>query len=291
MAIAQAIRDELGDLARLSRRVHFVPVLASCAASGFLLFLSGCGPCRALSPFPSRIHAAVIHGESEKVERLIAKGVDVDLPDYMGRTPLYMAALYGETGIATFLLDNGADIYKSSRWKEASLPLLVAAKNGHLDVVRLLLSRGADVEQTNVSGRTALHYACWARCVDTVKYLLENGAAPNMKDKLGNSPLHSEYVWEKDANRGYRAVSELLIQHGADVNVTNTHGKTPLHDACIAGNQNVVRLLLDHGADPRPRTKGYLSPLEIAGKRGHMLVIRELESAIDRGSAPATDGE
>ena len=74
-------------------------------------------------------------------------------------------------------------------------------------------------------------------------------------------------------SNGHRAVAELLLQSGADVNLVDADGSTALIDACTAGQIDCVRLLLDHGADPNVLGFDGWHALSLAARVGRLDVV------------------
>jgi ankyrin repeat protein len=88
-----------------------------------------------------------------------------------------------------------------------------------------------------------LHCAVFNGHMEIVNLLLEKGADVNLKDNFGTTPLKSA------ALNGHMRIVKLLLEKGADVNLTDKYDKTPLHWAVFNGHMEIVNLLLEKGAD------------------------------------------
>ncbi|MEQ8282635.1 MAG: ankyrin repeat domain-containing protein [Parvibaculum sp.] len=100
---------------------------------------------------------AVGNGHLAAVELLIEKGADPNRRAPDGTTPLSMAATVGRADIAEILLNGGADPNLLGNNRDA--PLLIATRARNAAFVEALLRHNADLEETDVTGRTALDLA------------------------------------------------------------------------------------------------------------------------------------
>ncbi len=119
----------------------------------------------------------------EMVEFLHDKGVALDDPDAVGRSPLHEAAGYGDTAIVAFLLTNGAKVDRKD--VQGRTPLHSAVMGGSLKVTEMLLAAGADPNTADNFGDTPLIAVCTKGIDAIAKLLVEKGADPKRKDQEG----------------------------------------------------------------------------------------------------------
>jgi hypothetical protein len=104
------------------------------------------------------LHFAAAAGANTVVRFLVEHGLDVNVDNGAGRSPLFLAAQGNHLGAAKLLLKSGADVNGNS---QISHPLNTAAWYGHVEMVALLLDNRAHVNRRDVDGNTALHKAVW----------------------------------------------------------------------------------------------------------------------------------
>lgn len=112
-------------------------------------------------------------GHVDVVRYLIFRGARVDDRGAQQRTALTVAAAYGNVEIMEHLLNAGADPDRTGTRKE--VPIIIAARAGHLEAVKLLIEKGAYLEDTDLTGRTALDWARHGRNPRLIQ-LLEQAA-------------------------------------------------------------------------------------------------------------------
>ncbi|KAF5469216.1 hypothetical protein F2P56_013305 [Juglans regia] len=180
-----------------------------------------------------RVNYAAYDGDSNRLKRLIRAGANPNKADYDGRSPLHIAASKGYEDIARFLIQQGVGINISDNF--GNTPLLEAIKNGHDQVASLLVKAGATLVVDDAGG-----FLCTTvvrRDVDLLKKVLSSGINPNANNYDRRTPLHIA------ASEGLYSMAELLLEAGAIVLSKDRWGNSPLDDAAIGGNKDLIKLL------------------------------------------------
>ena len=143
--------------------------------------------------YPSDINEkmvkAAMEGDTAAVVESLAKGADVNAKGrYSGWTPLILAAKRGETELVNFLLSYGADVNEKSDVRNRTA-IMEAARNRKVETVKALLTADPDIDAVDWEGYTVLMFAAVSGQSDIVDVLLTHGADVNVKNKVGSSAL------------------------------------------------------------------------------------------------------
>ncbi|CAC5404193.1 unnamed protein product [Mytilus coruscus] len=203
------------------------------------------------------LHEAAQYDSLGCVQYLLSYGAQVDSLKRADWTPLMLACTKSNVRIIQALLDRGAD--QTLKNKDGWNCFHIATREGHEDIVHFLHSKNSEVwNNCSKNGRSPLHTTALHGCTSVVCFLLKNCAYPvDQKDSCGSTPL-------MDALRsGHTNIAKLLLDvqkegqtdtvrfllsAGADVDHTDTMGRTALHIASGGQHADTVRLLLEHGA-------------------------------------------
>src|SRR6266404_754522 len=116
-----------------------------------------------------------------------------------------------------------------------------AAGESDLAKVQALLTAGAQIDLPDDNGWTPLHFAAQAHAVAIAEALLAAGASVDSRDSRGNTPLINAVF----NSRGLGDLIALLRRHGADPNIANAHGISPVTLARTIGNFDVKQCFAD----------------------------------------------
>lgn len=141
--------------------------------------------------------------------------------------------------------------------------------------VSTLRDMNIDVNLKDTVGRTPLHIATEKGNIDVAMFLIENGANVNVADANGNTPL--VFIINKT---GSPKVTQRLLEKGASVNTQNRTGETALMYAAWHGYSAIVQLLLENRADVTLKNKQGNTALTLAESKGHPEIVEMLKAAI-----------
>eukprot|EP00736_Rhodelphis_marinus_P002341 Rmarinus@m.17217 len=133
----------------------------------------------------------------------------------------------------------------------------ISASDGDIAAVQQYMSQGVDVNAKDNNGYTPIHAAASYARMELLEYLVENGADVNIRDNDGDTPLH----FCEEA-----APLQWLLDHGADLALTNDEGKT-IADVAVEEDREAVAVAL--GLDARLAEARALRDQINAGLDGH----------------------
>ncbi|CAB0044933.1 unnamed protein product [Trichogramma brassicae] len=259
------------------------------------------------------LHLALARGHKNVVETLLRYGADLNLANAQGLTPIrYMCNSNYHDFLANVLLEISTNKYATTPIdtldKYGNTALHVALIHNQMKVAEMLIRNGANPNLANEEGLTPLHAICQRKQDDNLInlfYMTNNNLCQrvyaNVFDKFGRTPLHLALA------RGHKNVVETLLRYGADLNLANAQGLTPirymcnsnyhdflanvlleistdkyvtipidtldkygntaLHVALIHNQMKVAEMLIRNGADPHLVNEEGLTPLHIVSKR------------------------
>jgi uncharacterized protein len=189
------------------------------------------------------LYLACVNGSAPVIAKLLDAGADANGATTEGETPLMTVARTGNVEAAKVLLAHGADVNAKEQWRQQT-PLMWAVAESHPEMAQELIAHGADVNARQVEwhwerqvtkeprdkwmplgGLTPLLFAARQGCVDCERVLLKGGAEINATNPNGFSAILLAII-----NSHYDAAAFLLDQ-GADQNIADETGRTPLYAA------------------------------------------------------------
>jgi hypothetical protein len=192
------------------------------------------------------LHEAAYRGDLSALRKLIEAKADLNARDSYGRTPLHVATFARQREAIRLLTAGGANLDLLERDRYDTVTIASVADDE--DTLRLLLSLGASARQvTSRYDGTALIAAAHLGHAGVVKQLIAAGAP---LDHVNN--LHWTAVIESivlgDGGARHQATLKALIDAGANMQLADRHGQTPLALAQSRGHAAMVMMLERAGA-------------------------------------------
>lgn len=184
--------------------------------------------------------AAAQRGDLPTLQSLVAGGASIDPRDDARQTPLLLAVQGNHTKAAAWLIGAGADINAQSQIQDT--PWLLAGALGRADLLRLMIPRNPDLSIRNRFGGNALIPACERAHTEAVKVLLTTAIDVNHINNLGWTCL-LEIVVLGDGGPRHVEVTRLVLAAGANPNIVDREGVSPLAHARRKGQIEIARLI------------------------------------------------
>ena len=192
------------------------------------------------------LHAAAAKGDAAEIARLIAAGEKIDAVDGHRRTPLHVAAHLGHQAAAQALLKGGAN--PNALDSQQYDIVTIAAVNNDVPILKVALAGGCSVKNiTSPYQGTALIAAAHLGHAEVVRVLIAAGAPLNHVNNLHWTALIESIVLG-DGGRNHTDTLDALVKAGANVNLADRSGATPLTLAKARGYAEMVRILEATGA-------------------------------------------
>ncbi len=208
------------------------------------LFMAVLGVAGAESPSADKDYLLIGAAERNAVElvkRLLRDGAGVQARDQQGRTAL-LAATYGNhVEVAKLLIQAGSDVNAQDAMQNS--PVLLAGASGYLDILRLTLAANPNFTVYNRFGGTALIPACERGHVEVVRELLKTTIDVNHVNRLGWTAL-LEAILLSDGGPPHQEIVTMLLAAGANPNLADHDGVTPLRHARQKGHRRIADLLV-----------------------------------------------
>jgi ankyrin repeat protein len=175
-----------------------------------------------IGKMPTVLHETIRKSSFRVVQELLNRGANPNALENSNNTPLHTAVDRSEVGVVQILLKARANVNAKDRY--GKIPLHYVSNSR---IVELLIKAGASVNEQDRYGLTPLHTITnqgSLDAIDALKALLQAGGNPNAKNRAGQIPLHALAEGQVKSSQ----MAQLLIDAGADVNMQENSGFTPL---------------------------------------------------------------
>lgn len=221
---------------------------------------------------------AAREGDVEKAKALIASGAEVDSRTLDGlHTPLMRAAYRGHYEVMKMLIDAGADVNAVHSTTHSVLYHALESEQLRAEMIQLLLDAGVNLNPPPLfRAIQSFHTEDEKSEVPKImEMLIDAGADVNVRDQSGFTPL----IYAA-CRPGNNPLIEILLRSGAEINATvEVSGFTALAFAVTMKHTETVRLLIKAGADLELPDNSGNTPLMRAKSNGAEEIVKLLTEA------------
>ena len=207
-----------------------------------------------LAPTPAEIaayeglHAAAASGSVVEIDRLVQSGAAINARDGNGRTPMMVAAFRQDHAAVKALIEAGANV--NALDNQSYDVVTIAAVLNDLDTLRAALAGGGNARAiTSPYSGTALIAAAHLGHAEVCDMLIKARAPLDHVNNLGWTAL-IEAIVLGDGGARHQATVEVLIKGGANLNLADGNGRSPLALARQKGYAPIAQMLEQAGAKP-----------------------------------------
>jgi ankyrin repeat protein/serine/threonine protein kinase/ketosteroid isomerase-like protein len=201
------------------------------------------------------LHNAAYSGQTEMAKFLIEKGANVNAGYPEKPTPLYYSAYKGHLDTAELLINKGANVNAGYPQNQKITPLYGAAVGGHVDVAELLINKGADISNESFDFPHPLYGAIAGKHKEAVEFFITKIGGIDARDDRGSTPLFLA------AQTDNKDMVEFLISKGAKVDIFS---------ASAIGDIERVKVFLENDPNMINAKQGGFTPLHCAVYNGQV---------------------
>jgi len=192
------------------------------------------------------LHAAAAAGNATEIEKLAAAGARLEDKDGNSRTPLHVAVFMGKRDAARALLRLRANPNALDGQRYDIITIASVAND--VPMLKLAIEGGASAKNiTSIYDGTALIAAAHLGHAEVVRTLISAGAPLDHVNNLGWTALIESIVLG-DGGKNHTDTLDALVKAGANVNLPDRSGVTPLRLANARGYNEMARILEAAGA-------------------------------------------
>lgn len=198
-------------------------------------------------PSPEDLRWASESGDMAAIQRYIAAGGDINIPFDThkglsgGQTALHLACLGGHLSVVEELVKAGANVNAADGLGRTPMHAAIGNSSSSAPILEVLLNSGAKPTQSDRDGVTCLMEAAHIGDLEGVRILIQNTRTLDLQDKTGMTALH--WTITQSQSKEWKDVARLLLQAGANPNLTDARGLSFAADPRIQDQADLIALV------------------------------------------------